>query len=178
MPRESRVHIDDQIAAGAEFFQRQALQPRLAAASSTAVSSSPAACTPVRRKRYRRAPRAFPARSQLPEVRTMPPSQREENWRSAMPSGREFGIEDRVEKMQRTVDKFAGVHRQRAVLALPAAVAKGQVAQAQVEVGYRPVRSLQAGVGDVRGGQSAERGPWLTARKTRPARRGSAVESR
>ncbi|VAQ36835.1 Uncharacterised protein [Klebsiella pneumoniae] len=31
--------------------------------------------------------RAFPARSQLPEVRTMPPSQREENWRSAMPWG-------------------------------------------------------------------------------------------
>ncbi len=79
----------------------------------------------------------------------MPPSQREENWRSAMPLGREFGIEDRVEKMQRAVDKFAGVHRQRAVLTLPAAVAKGQVAQAQVEVGYRPVRSLQAGVGDV-----------------------------
>ncbi len=32
--------------------------------------------------------RAFPARSQLPEVRTMPPSQREENWRSAMPRER------------------------------------------------------------------------------------------
>ena len=51
--------------------------------------------------------------------------------------------------MQRTVDKFAGVHRQRAVLALPATVAKGQVTQAQVEVGYRPVRSLQAGIGHV-----------------------------
>ena len=30
---------------------------------------------------------ALPARSQLPEVRTIPPSQREVNWRSAMPCG-------------------------------------------------------------------------------------------
>lgn len=74
--------------------------------------------------------------------------------------------------MQRTVDKFAGVH-QRAVLALPANVAKGKArAQAQVEVGYhRPVRSLQAGVGDVQAANLQRGGLWLTARKT-PARGG------
>ncbi len=148
MPRESRVHIDDQIAAGAEFFQRQALQPGW----------------------QRRHPQLFPVRRQrvlqsgeggVVEHQGVPgaqpvaggahhaalPARSELAQRNAL--GREFSIENRVEEVQRTVDKFAGVHRQRAVLALPAAVAKGQVAQAQVEVGYRPVRSLQAGVGDV-----------------------------
>ena len=148
MPREGRIHIDDQVTAGAEFFQRQALQPGW----------------------HRRHPQLFPVRRQrvlqsgeggVVEHQGVPgaqpvaggahhaalPARGELAQRNAL--GREFSIEDRVEKMQRAVDKFAGVHRQRAVLTLPAAVAKGQVAQAQVEVGYRPVRSLQAGVGDV-----------------------------
>ena len=148
MPRESRVHIDDQIAAGAEFFQRQALQPGW--------HRRHPQLFPVRRQRvlqsgeggvveHQRVTSAQPVAGGAHHAAL--PARGELAQRNAL--GREFGIEDRVEKMQRAVDKFAGVHRQRAVLTLPAAVAKGQVAQAQVEVGYRPVRSLQAGVGDV-----------------------------
>ena len=39
-------------------------------------------------------------------------------------------IQDRVKKMQRAVDKLAGVHRQAAFLALPVTFAQRQVAQA------------------------------------------------
>lgn len=154
------------------FFQRQALQPAGSGVIHScfqfagSVYSSPAKAVSSSTGRSRRAAscrRCAPCR---------PPSARRTG--AAQCPGREFGIEDRVEKMQRAVDKFAGVHRQRAVLTLPAAVAKGQVAQAQVEVGYRPVRSLQAGVGDVQRPICRE-GPWLTVRKL--GQRGGALQS-
>ncbi len=65
--------------------------------------------------------------------------------------------------MQRTKDKLAGVHRESAILALPVAPRQGQAASAEVEIGHRPVRSLQAGIGDFKAanlqrGQSSQRG--------------------
>ncbi len=50
--------------------------------------------------------------------------------------------------MQRAINKLAGVHRQFTFLCLPVIFTEGHVAQAEIEVGHRPVRTLQTSVDD------------------------------
>ncbi|CSH78636.1 Uncharacterised protein [Shigella sonnei] len=48
--------------------------------------------------------------------------------------------------MQRTINELASVHRQFAFLCLPVIFTEGHVAQAEIEVGHRPVRTLQTSI--------------------------------
>ncbi len=113
LPWEGRVHIDDQVAAGAEFFS-----VRLCSRAGSGVIHSgfqfAGSVYPARRRRCRRAParyrRAASCRRFAP---CRPPSARRTGagqYRVKIRHSRSG------RKVQRAVDKFAGIHRQRAVL--------------------------------------------------------------
>ncbi len=145
LPREGRINVDHQVTAQAEFAQRDVVQPfrqclhplRFPVLRQGVLQ--PGDGDIVQHQRFSAAQPvaggahhpAFPARGELAQ---------------GNPLRGEFRIQDRVEQVQRAVDKLTGIHRQATVLALPVALAQGQVAQAQIEIRYRPVRPLQAGV--------------------------------
>ena len=109
LPWERRIDVDHQVAAQAEFFQRHAVQPcrkrihpqrfpvfrkRIFQPGNGNVVQHQ--CVPVAQPVAGGAHHApFPAGSELTQ-------------RNALRG--EFRVQDRVKKMQRAVDKFAGVH--------------------------------------------------------------------
>ena len=129
LPREGGIDVDHQVAAQAEFLQRDAVQPfrqRLHPQRFPVLRQGvlqPGDGNIVQHQRFtvaqpvtgRAHHAAFPAGGELSQRHALRGKLR---------------IQDRVEKMQRAVDKLAGVHGQPAFLALPVAFAESQVAQA------------------------------------------------
>ena len=148
LKRKRRIDIDDQVAIRGETSHLQRIKPgrqrRL-----------PAIAPGFRQRVFQSGDRQIIQRQTLVAAapaavgadHAVGPARAELGQRDAL--RRQVEIEDRIVKLEASVDKVAGVQRERTVVAAPVVALPGQVFQRQVEIGDRPVRALKARVGHI-----------------------------